>query len=511
MWAVISLDTDYKNELTASEPWLVKNGVGIQIMETLAMGAFLTALAVDLGASNLTIGILAAIPHLAQLAQIPALFTVEHIRQRRRIYMIAGYIARPMLLVIAAAALLPMADVALTTIALAFLVRYVAGAFLACSWSSWMRDLVPDKEMGRVFGNRQKRMIGIGIVFSLLAAGFIDGWQALTPWPKPWAYTIIYTLAFFGGAYSVWATKHIFEPPMAPSITVVSWTSRLREPFRNANYRRLIVFLASWNFAINLAAPFFTVHMLRTMELDLFTVIGLATLSQGAAYLMVSQWGAIADRFNNKSVMLVCGPMFVGSIFAWTFTTMPEVHSLTIPLLILIHIATGTASAGITLASGNLTMQLAPKNNATSYLAASSLVNSTAAAIATMAGGLTADLLARWELSLVLSWRSETTSLQMEALSFTHWDFFFFFATLIGLFSLNRLTRVEEGGGAPERAVLNALGVSMRQGIRNLSTIAGLHGATEFPIDAIEDELKAAPDDQDDVVPDPTQEDDQKP
>jgi len=206
---------------------------------------------------------------------------------------------------------------------------------------------------------------------------------------------------------------------------------------------------------------------------------------------MVSQWGAIADRFNNKSVMRVCGPLFVVSIFAWTFTTMPDTHAGTIPLLIIIHIATGIASAGITLAAGNLTMQLAPKNNATSYLAASSLVNATSASVATMVGGLTADLLARWELSLVLSWRSETKSVEMEALSFTHWDFFFFFATLVGLFALHRLSRVEESGGAPERVVLNALGDSMRQGIRNLSTIAGLQGATEFPIDAVEEDLKS--------------------
>ena len=46
--------------MTASIPWIMRNGVGIQIMETLAVGAFLTAFAVQLGASNFTIGLLAA-------------------------------------------------------------------------------------------------------------------------------------------------------------------------------------------------------------------------------------------------------------------------------------------------------------------------------------------------------------------------------------------------------------------------------------------------------------------
>ncbi|MCB1693601.1 MAG: MFS transporter [Pseudomonadales bacterium] len=477
--------------LAESERWIVRNGLGIQVMETLAVGAFLTALAVELGASNLAIGVLAAIPHLAQLAQIPALFTVERLRERKRIYQAAGYVARPMLLVIAVSAVLPWQSTALFLIGFAFLLRYVAGAFLACAWSSWMRDLVPDNEMGRVFGNRQKSMTGIGIVFSLAAAGFVDAWATFTPWPKTWGFALIYSLSFLGGVYSVIAARNIHEPRMAPAGQTAHWLAQLRQPFRDENYRRLITFLASWNFAVNLAAPFFTVNMLKKMNLDLIWVIGLGTLSQIAAYLMVTQWGVIADRYNNKSVMRVCGPLFVGSVFAWTFTTMPDVHPLTIPLLIVIHIATGIASAGITLASGNLTLRLAPSGNATTFLAASSLVNSIAAAIAAMIGGLTADLLTRWELTLTLSWRTGTTSLDVQALSVTHWDFFFLFATLLGLVSLNRLRRVEETGDVAERAVLNVLAANFRQRLRNLSTIAGLQSATEFPIDAVEDELKA--------------------
>jgi hypothetical protein len=52
---------------TDSIKWINRNGVGIQVMETLAVGAFLTAFALELGASNLVIGMLAAIPHLCQL------------------------------------------------------------------------------------------------------------------------------------------------------------------------------------------------------------------------------------------------------------------------------------------------------------------------------------------------------------------------------------------------------------------------------------------------------------
>lgn len=454
-------------------------------METLAVGAILTAFAIELGASNFLIGLLAAIPHLSQLAQLPAMFTVDRARSRRAVYTWAGYVARPMFLIIGLTVFLPSNDLALGVIVVAFTLRYLAGAYLSCAWNTWMRDLVPDEVMGRVFGERQKKMLGIGIVVSLLAAGFIDAWSRYTPWPATWAYAIVYTLAFFGGMYAVVTSRHIADVPGHPHEHKTRLLARLREPFRHKNFRRLMVFHGSWNFAVNLAAPFFTVHMLRTMELNLVVVIGLATLSQLAAYFTVTHWGDIADRFSNKAVLRVCAPLFIGSIFLWTFTTMPDIHVLTYPLLVLIHVATGLANAGVSLASGNISLKLAPRGNATAYLATSAMVNASAAGAAAMVGGLTADLFASKELSLILRWHSERGAAEFSALDFTHWDFFFFFATAIGMYALHRLSLVQEEGEVHESVVFEHLRAGARRTLRNLSTVAGLRANTDYPLDSL--------------------------
>ena len=469
--------------------WITRNGIGVQMMETLAVGAFLTAFALQLGASNLVIGVLAAIPHLSQLAQIPAAFTVERFRNRRRIYGISGLLARPMMLVIGGAAFLP-SDWALPVVLIAFTIRYTAGAFLSCSWNSWMRDLIPEAVMGKVFGRRQQLMIGVGILLTLVAAAFVDGWSRFTQYEPVHAFTVIYCLSFLGGMYGVWCARKIDEPAMEPLEGEVDLYRALRAPFRDKNYRRLITFLGSWNFAINLAAPFFTVHMLKKMELDLFTVMAFATLSQVTAYVMVAQWGNIADRFSNKSVLSVCAPMFVVSIFAWTFTTMPETHSMTLPLLFVIHIATGAASAGVTLASGNITLKLAPRGKATGYLAANSMVNALAAGSASMIGGLTADFFASIELSVIFRWADTGTTTDFNAFSFTNWDFFFLFATVFGLYALHRLSLVEEHGHVDERIVLGTLMQNAKLGLRNLSTVSGLRAASDFPISSLRDFMR---------------------
>jgi MFS family permease len=454
-------------------------------METLAMGAILTAFAIQLGASNFLIGLLAAIPHLSQLAQLPAMYTVDRVTSRRAVYTWSGYVARPMFLVIGLTVFLPTEQLALAVIVLAFTVRYVAGAYLSCAWNTWMRELVPDEVMGKVFGQRQKKMLGIGMVVSLLAAGFIDLWGRFAPWPETYAFAIVYTLAFFGGMYSVVTSRRITDVPATPHDHSSRMLARLREPFRHKNFRRLMVFHGSWNFAVNLAAPFFTVHMLRSMNLDLFVVITLATLSQLAAYFTVSHWGEVADRFSNKAVLRVCAPLFISCIFLWTFTTMPDMHVLTYPLLVLIHLATGLSNAGVTLASGNISLKLAPRGNATAYLATSSMVNATAAGTAAMMGGLTADLFASTELSFILRWHSERGAAEFNALDFTHWDFFFFFATAIGMYALHRLSLVQEEGEVHESVVFNHLREGALRTLRNISTVAGLRSSTDYPLDTL--------------------------
>jgi MFS family permease len=472
--------------LEESLPWIIRNGIGIQIMETLAVGAFLTAYAITLGASNFLIGLLAALPHLSQLAQIPAIYTVDRVASRRQVYTIAGYVARPMFLVIAVTVLIPNPDLALGIVVLAFLLRYAAGAFLGCAWNAWMRELVPDHQMGRVFGERQKRMVGIGIMVSLAAAGFIDLWRGFVPLPDTFAYGIVYALAFGGGMYAVVTSRRIRDVLVHVPETHEPLLERLREPFRQQNFRRLLGFLASWNFAINLAAPFFTVHMLKTMKLNLVVVIALATLSQFAAYFTVTHWGDIADRFSNKAVLRFCAPLFIAMIFAWTFTTMPDVHRLTYPLLILIHVATGLANAGVTLASGNITLKLAPKGNATAFLATSSMVCAAAAGTATMVGGATADFFASMQLSLILRWQSgDTVATELSALSVSYWDFFFLSATVIGLYALHRLSLVREEGDVVENVVFSKLKQDAWRSLRNLSSIAGLRASTDFPLDTL--------------------------
>ncbi len=480
-------ETLTENEIQSGLRAVIKDGMANTSMATLTGGAFLVAFALKLGASNLVIGLLAAIPPLAQLLQIPSIYLVEKIRNRRAISFSASAGGRTFWLLIALIPLLFPKEGGLNFLVVAILINAAFTAVSNCSWNSWMRDLVPQDRLGGFFSRRMSLSIGLGIVLSMAAAFYIDYWRKVFPHLELYGYSMLFAAGFIAGMIGVYFISTIPEPRMAPAPVEgeANFFRLIFQPFKDANFKELIMFLGSWNFAINLAAPFFTVYMLKRLELDLSLIIGFTILSQIMNLAFLRIWGRFSDRFSNKSVLGVSGPLFMACILAFTFTTMPEKHLLTIPLLIAIHIFMGISTAGVTLASGNIGLKLAPKGEATAYLAANNLVNSLAAGVAPVLGGTFADFFAECQLSLVFKWTSPGKELVFQTINFQHWDFFFLFAFLIGLYCIHRLTKVKEIGEVEEEIVVRELITQVRRNMRNLSTVGGLRQMVTFPVSVV--------------------------
>lgn len=475
-----------KDTLTEAEvqPGLravIRDGLASQVMVTFTGGVFLVAYALKLGASNVTIGLLAAIPPLAQLMQIPSIFLVERVRKRRLISVFGSASSRIFWLVIALTPLFFLVDTGLTILIGALFFQSAFAAVSNSSWNSWMRDLVPQDRLGSFYSKRMSLAIGVSIPLGLAAGLYIDYWKRLFPNYEIYGYSALFFLGFLAGILGVYFISTIPEPQMTAVKEKVHFFRMILQPFRDANFKSLIMFLGSWNFAVNLAAPFFTVYMLKRLQMDMSFIIALMLLSQIMNLAFLRIWGKFTDRFSNKSVLGVSGPLFIACILAWTFTTLPEKYILTIPLLVAIHVFMGISTAGVTLASGNIGLKLAPKGQATAFLAANSVVNSLAAGIAPILGGKFADFFAGHELSWTLKWTSPTRELTLPTLNLQQWDFFFFFAFLIGLYSIHRLAMVREVGEVEEKIVVHELISEVRRRMIDLSTVGGLRQMVNFP------------------------------
>jgi MFS family permease len=474
-------DSLTEDEVQAGLKTVIKDGLASQAMATLTGGAFLVAFALHLEASNLVIGILAAIPPLAQLIQIPSIYLVEKIRNRRAISVYGSMVSRFSWLFIAFIPFLFSKEAGLIFLIVAILTNSIFSAVSNCSWNSWMRDLVPQDRLGTLFSKRMMASTGIGIVLSLAAGFYIDFWKKPFAGHELYGYSILFFFGFLSGMFGVHFLSKTPEPRMEPLEKMPHFFKLIIEPFGDINFKNLVMFSGSWNFAVNLAAPFFTVYMLTKLRLEMSYIVALGVLSQIAFLVSLRNWGRLSDRFSNKSVLRVSGPIFMLCIFAWTFTTLPEKHVLTIPLLLVIHVFMGISTAGVNLASGNIGLKLSPKGQATSHLATKNLVNALTASIAPILGGELADFFAGHELSWTLKWTMPGRELTFHTLHFQHWDFFFFLACLIGFYSIHRLALVKEVGEVKEEVVVNELVSEARRDMRSLSTVGGLRQLVQFP------------------------------
>lgn len=446
----------------------------------LTSGVILTALALHLGASNLMVGLLASAPFLGQLLQAPAVLLVERLRRRKAISVWSSVIGRSMLVLMALAALLP-PDIALALVAFAQFLLCGMQAFGACAWNSWMRDLAPAERLGWVFSRRTAWTTAISLVAGLAAALLLDR-TADGSAVRSWAFAGLYLVGCAAGLVSAFVVAKLPEPAMPPRPSEgLGLVALFREPFADRNFRRLIHFLSAWQFAVNLATPFFTVYIVRQLGFSMTFVMVLSVVSQIANLIAIRSWGSLSDRFAHKSVLAVAAPTYVLAILAMIGASQLGGGQAAAIYLVLLHLLMGAAVAGVTLATTNIALKLSPRGSATAYVATSALASSAAAGLAPILGGLFADFFAHRRFELLMRWTSPEGVVLLSPLRLSNWDFYFLLAGVLGIYALHRLSLVHEEGHIERRLMVQELFGETRRAVRNLGTVAGLRAITDLP------------------------------
>ena len=479
----IQSDLMARSPLTATERTfrlVLYDALASEAMATLTTGVFLAGFMVSLGASNLLIGVLAAVPFAVQFLQLPAVVLVERLRTRRAICTWSAAIGRTFLI---AAALAPFvnAEVGVILLIAAVALNQALAAIAGCSWNSWMRDLVPESEFGRFFGRRAAATTAVATALALGCGLLIDRWKAMVPGHPAYVYSCLFVISAAIGFLGVWLLSITPDQPMPEAPQRTPMRTLLAAPFRDANFRRLMIFLASWNFAANLAAPFFVVYMLKTVGYSMTTIIILTTASQLSNLAALGVWGSLIDRFSNKAVLGVAAPLFLICTLAWSFTGLEWLQPAVFYVLLAIHMLMGVATAGVALASSNIAMKLSPSGQGTAYLAANSVVSATCAAIAPILGGVCADFFAARDLSFGFIWKGDNNSVTLQVLDFHALTFLFGLASVVGLYSLHRLSFVNESAGTTDPLLLRHLLMEARRSIQSMSSAAGLLRIVRIP------------------------------
>ncbi|NWF96079.1 MAG: MFS transporter [Candidatus Thorarchaeota archaeon] len=476
---------------------LLKIMVVSQVKLTLTEGVFLIGFAILLGAPVYVIGILAAIPSFSQLAQVPALYLTVKYKTRKPINVYTILSSRIAILFMA---LIPFISTSELGVLLFTVLVGVQAMFVAIgspSWNSWLRDLVPQDRMGVFFSKRMTIGAVVAVIVSLLGGYFVGVWNALNVGPPAYAYSVLFVTAFAVGVITVYYIHVLPEPEMAPPGPRPSFSSLLGEPYRDENFRNLMLFSATWSFSTALAAPFFAVYLLdgSLLNVGLPVATALSASTQVMSILFLRFWGRLSDRFSNKSVLLVTVPLFMLGTFLWVLSKYAKGTPALIPFLLLIHIITGISAAGVNLTSSNIGLKLAPRGEAQSYLAARGIAIAVAGLVAPLVGGVLATLLADKTLSMGFDLISGTDPTHPDwhipiKLDLTGLDFVFVGSALLGFYALHRLALVKETGEVDEKMVIEAIVSETRRNVKTLSTVDGLRHSISVPLSSIKVALK---------------------
>ena len=167
----------------------------------------MAAFALALGANNLQVGILAALPPVSQVVQLPAILAVEGFRKRKAIGLPAWFLGQLVWLPIAAVPFVldTPGYLAISAVIVLLALRGLFNPVWVTAQNSWMRDLIPPELLGRFFSRRLGTMTAVIVLVGLAGSFFVQWWQDFAP-PDQAIYA--YSFLLFGG----WLTLGIIGP-----------------------------------------------------------------------------------------------------------------------------------------------------------------------------------------------------------------------------------------------------------------------------------------------------------
>lgn len=450
---------------------VIGDGLATEAMNSITTGAFLVAFALLLGANNFQIGLLAALPTLTNVFQLLSIWLVRKYNNRRAVAVICSLLARTPLVIIGSLPLL--FDTASIDLLIFFLFfYYFFGGIAGPAWNSWMKDLVPETMLGAYFARRASYAQTLNAVLSLLLALAVDFVKKRYPQFELHTYSTMFAAA---GSFGILGAYFLYRTPEPQSyLERENIFNLFKRPLKNANFRKLLAFNSAWIFAVNLATPFFTVFLLKTIGLPLSYIIGLTILGQVCSILTVRVWGRYGDRYSNKTVIAILCPLYMFCLIGWCFVGIYSGLYTNLVLLVFIHIFSGMATGGINLSLINIGLKLAPREDAIVYLSVKNIVTAFFSSTAPLIGGILADYFHNRSLKINAEWVGPALSRELQLVSLHQYNFLFAIGALVAFVAIEFLFRVKEVGEVEKDVVVRVMRSHIKTNLKEAFLIGQL-------------------------------------
>jgi len=344
---------------------------------------YATPLALFLGASVQQIGLITALPNLlSSLSQFLAVRVIYWVGGRIKL-LVCSVLSQASLILCMAALPWFEAPVRIELLLVLLIAAAMCGGLAGPAWGSLMSDYIPSSKRGRYFGWRN-RTVGAVALGSVITAGLILFSFREVSYGA--GFSIIFSLAALARYASGYFIKRMDEPPHrrdpASDFTFLMFVAR----FRESNFLKFAVFTASITFATYLSAPFFTVFILRDLQLSYLTYMALQVCSSFASLVALPLWGKHADWVGNARVLRLSS-FFAAMVPAFWLISWDPAY------LMLIQIWAGFSWSGVTLSAANFIYDAVTPQKRVRCIAYFNVINGAAMFLGSSIGGFLASRL----------------------------------------------------------------------------------------------------------------------
>ena len=399
--------TEIRRSLVASSI----DGVFAAIYSNLTSGVLLSNFLVNLQANSFEVGILAAIPMLANVVQPLGAWWGNRAHSRRNYCSIVNIPARCVWVLLAIGIALytqhlldDRATILCTMVVVS--VSHLMGGLGSATWLSWMADLVPGKLRGRYFSIRNTA----ANLTSLVVVAIAGFWVANYPGGEIEAYQIALGVAIVAGIVSMvyqWqmvdidSLRHDISPAdnfeansisatVKPDLATPESRSAIATLLRDRHFLGFTICFSAWMFALNLSAPFFNLYLLQNLAIDVSWVTLYNSLTSAANLALLIPFGRWSDRIGTRIPLVGMGLIMAVLPLLWLGVGKDAFSLwLGLPLLFILN---GGASAAIDLCINNLQIEIAHDRHQAQYFAINAALGGISGFLGTCVGGILANL-----------------------------------------------------------------------------------------------------------------------
>lgn len=379
-------------------------------------GAAMTQFARGLGLPDWGFGVLAALPFVGTLFQLPASWVQERFGRRKPWFILTQTVGRVMWIV---AALIPwlMPEpleihlpggesldlrwlLLLGMVGTSWIMAHLGGP----AFMSWFSDLVPRRIRGRYLGIRNTVTLPMALLATLGVGWWLQRAEAVGPETLLTVASWILGVAGVLGTLDILLFIYVKDPSPSHGERGTPFGRLLLTPLKDGNFRRYL----AYNFTLMLGLGFLGQYV----WLFVFDGAGVSALQANLMLIAVPLvlraiaypvWGRLVDRLGKKPVMLISGALFVFGPVGWLLVT---------PELIwpgyLVTLISPLSYPGLEIANFNFMLGLAEtkkgQRGGSAYVALNSIVVGVGGAISGLIGAVVAQAIPGFHVEWVMGW-----------------------------------------------------------------------------------------------------------